>query len=560
MAVLRGGKSVLSIVLSVAFVLSLAACGSSSTTGKTPVAAKGSSTLRWWNNWGDTWVKSFDPAEITDSVSIANVNLIYSNLVKADYPSLKIIPDLATWTVSSDHKVYTFHIKKAAKFSNGDPVTADDAAWSISRALLPATKSPVATTYLGEIAGAAEVAAGKATTVSGLKVVDAHTLQITLKDPIAYFLGTLSYPTADVLDKKVMQGKAPATYLTNTCSGNVGSGPFELVCLNNGSGKSSFYPSGHTSFTKFKPNPHYFGKKPKIDILGTFYAKSDDVYHAYEANEVDGTPVPGADLARAEKLAGFSKKPALITDYITPNQTLPPFNNVNCRLAVAYAVDRENINNKLLRGTQGPLYDVLPPGLPGYTGRQPDVPYFDLTKAKQYLNNCPGKLNNVGWAYQDTSTDITHEYNAILGNLHQIGANLVLKPLTFNAWLNVVGGPTMNSTKSQERITENLWLDDYPDSQDWLQNLLTSTANYDIGGFKNPTFDSLVLKGNTTFNTAQRASIYKQASKIALKDGAWIAVGFAYNIYVINPRVHGIINTASLPQPIGNDWSNVSIG
>src|SRR5947209_14008142 len=82
-------------------------------------------TLRWWGNFGDQWVKSLDPAVITDSLSIGNVSLIQANLVKTDYPSLKIVPDLATWKVSKNHRVYFFHINPKAKFSNGDPVTAE---------------------------------------------------------------------------------------------------------------------------------------------------------------------------------------------------------------------------------------------------------------------------------------------------------------------------------------------------------------------------------------------------------------------------------------------------
>lgn len=565
MALLHRGSRVLTVLLALSFVVSLSAYGSRTASGSTLRRASDAGaqravpgTLRWWNNYGDTWVKSLDPAVITDSVSIGNVSLINANLVKTSYPSLKPIPDLATWKVSKNHKFYTFHIRRNARFSNGDPVTAQDAAWSITRSLLPSSKSPVASTYLGEIVGADAVAKGKSKRVSGVTVLNRYTLQIRVKDPIAYFLGTLSYPTADVLDRRVMQGKQASTYLTNTCSGNVGAGPFKLVCRNRGSGKSSFYPSGHTPYLQYRPNPYYYGQKARIKIIGTFYAKVDDVYRAYEAGGLDGTVVPTASLQRAQRLPGFSKKPALITDYITPNQQMPPFNNENCRLAVAYAIDRENITRKLLRGTEGPLYDVLPPGLPGYFGRVAGVPTYDPAKAKQYLDKCPGKLNNVTMTYQNTSTDVTHEYNAVRANLAAIGANITLKPLTFNAWLNVVA-QNMNQTKNQEQITENLWLDDYPDSQDWLQNLLQTGANYDIGGYSNKTFDSLVNRGNTTFNPVKRAQLYRQANMMAVKTGAWIGVGYQYDIYVINPRVKGMINTASQAQPLNNNWANVTV-
>ncbi|MDQ2745041.1 MAG: peptide ABC transporter substrate-binding protein [Chloroflexota bacterium] len=568
---LSSANRVLSIVVMAAVVTLMAACGSSPSgatskgSGKTSTpAAKGmAGVLNSEQNQGDAqWVSTLDPAIVTDSISIYDIELVNANLVKLDYPSLKVIPDLASrWTTSSDHMTYTFYIRPNAKFSNGDPVTAYDAAWSIARSLLPATKSPVATTYLGAITGASAVAAGKATTVSGVKVMNAHTLQIHLDKPIAYFLGTLSYPTAEVLDPKVMKGQPAASYLTNDCMGNVGAGPFEFVCRNSSNGKSSFYPSGRSPYMQFKPNPYYYGAKPTIQIHAPFYATSDDSFHAFQAGQLDDSAVPTADLGVAQKNPGFLKKSALATDYITPNAQIAPFNNVHCRLAVSYAVDRVHITQDLLHGVEGPLYDVLPPGLVGYfsDGKSMGVPYYDTTKAKQELAMCPGHLSNAVMTYQNTSSDTVHEYDIIKGDLQAIGANVTLKPLTFNSWLKVVG-QTMMATKGQENITENLWLDDYPDAQDWMQNLLYTGANYDIGGFSNPQYDKLVDAGNVEFNAAKRAQDYTQAQKIVLNDGGWIGVGYVDFVAVVNTsRVHGLIDSNYNLNPIGNDWSKVTV-
>lgn len=566
---MSGAHRYFSIAVMVAVLAMVAGCGSGSSTGttktpssKTPVSKGKSGVLNSAQNAGDAdWVKTLDPAIVTDSISISDINMVNANLVKLDYPSLKVIPDLASrWTTSANHLVWTFYLRKNAKFSNGDPVTAEDAAWSITRSLLPATKSPVAATYLGDIAGATDVTGKKAMTLSGVKVVDAHTLRITLTKPIAYFLGTLSYPTADVLDKKVMQGQAPASYLTNDCKGNVGAGPFEFVCRNGSNGRGSFYPSGHSPYMQFKPNPDFYGAKPTIQVHAPFYATSDDAFHAYQAGALDDTGVPTADIGIAKNMGGYTKHPALVTDYITPNSQIAPFNNVHCRLAVAYAIDRVHITKDLLHGTEGPLFDVVPPGLQGYfdNPQKHNVPYYDPTRAKKELAMCPGRLANAKMTYQNTSSDITHEYDIVKANLQAIGANVTLKPLTFNAWLTVVG-QTMNATKNQENITENLWLDDYPDAQDWLANLLHTGANYDIGGFSNPAYDKLVDAGNIEFNTAKRAQDYVKAQQIVLNDGGWIGVGFSYATFVINPRTHGLINSNYSVVPQGNDWSTVSV-
>ncbi|MGH2443785.1 MAG: ABC transporter substrate-binding protein, partial [Chloroflexota bacterium] len=142
---LLGTHKFLSVVVMAAVLALTAACGSTnSSTGKTgpkatvPPHKGGMGTINLNINTGDTdFVKTLDPATVTDSISYYDIQLVNANLVKFSYPSLKVIPDLATWTVSPDHKVYTFTIKSNAKFSNGDPVTAADSAWSMARALLP---------------------------------------------------------------------------------------------------------------------------------------------------------------------------------------------------------------------------------------------------------------------------------------------------------------------------------------------------------------------------------------------------------------------------------------
>lgn len=561
-------------VFSVAVMASLlaltAACGSSpssSSTGssKTPTTTgNNGGTLNLNINAGDAdFVKTLDPALPTDSISYYNIQLVNANLVKFSYPVIKVVPDLATWTVSSNHLVYTFTIRSNAKFANGDPVTAADAAWSMNRALLPATKSPVAALYLGPIKGAADVAAGKATTASGIKVLGPKKLQITLTGPYAYFLGSLTYPTADVLDKKLMQGKAPGAYLLNNCKGNNGAGPFEFVCVN-GSGPNSFFPAGHTPAFNFKPNPNYYGAKAKVKIHAPFIPDTQTSWREFQAGQIDVSAVPTADISIAKGMAGFATKPALVTDYMTPNSQIPPFSNINCRLAVAYGIDRVAINHLLLKDTQGPLYDVIPPGLPqggeGYFGKVSDAPYYNPTKAKAYLNNCPGKLNGVVIDYQNTSADLTHEYDTIAQELKAIGAgNITLKPLTFNAWLGIVGSVSgFQSAKTQ--ITENLWIDDYPDAQDWLSQLLQTGANYNLGKFSNPTYDKLVNEGNVEFNPAKRAADYRQAMKIVLNDGAWISVGYQTPPWVVRPKLHNLIYVDDNIYPLNGDWSTVSVG
>src|SRR5205823_2124426 len=118
---------------------------------------------------------------------------------------------------------------------------------------------------------------------------------------------------------------------------------------------------------------------------------------------------------------------------------------------------------------------------------------------------------------------------------------------TFNAWLPYV---TTALSSHHTALVENLWIDDYPDSQDWLFNLLHSGAQDNIGGYHNPKFDALVDAGDTEFNTTKRAQDYRKAMKIVLNDGGWISVGYQTSPVIINPCIKGVYYYSNTIWPI----------
>jgi oligopeptide transport system substrate-binding protein len=133
---------------------------------------------------------TMDPAQAMDATSASYVVEVFSGLVTLDR-DLKIIPDLAErWDVSSDGTVYTFHIRQNALFFDGRPVTAEDFKYSIERTaqLGAAGVSTTADAYLGDIVGARDMVRGRANSISGIRVIDSSTLQITIDAPKPYFL------------------------------------------------------------------------------------------------------------------------------------------------------------------------------------------------------------------------------------------------------------------------------------------------------------------------------------------------------------------------------------
>src|SRR5207245_10437448 len=115
------------------------------------------------------------------------VGMIYTRMVKID-KNLNVVPDQATWVISPDHKVYTFTLKQGITFSNGTPVTAQSYIYTLTRALLPEVKSPIALFFLGPILGADDVSNGKTKTLVGVKAIYNISLQITLLQYTDYLL------------------------------------------------------------------------------------------------------------------------------------------------------------------------------------------------------------------------------------------------------------------------------------------------------------------------------------------------------------------------------------
>jgi ABC-type transport system substrate-binding protein len=516
-------------------------------------------TLRWYGLGGTaTWANTLDPTYVTDSISYNVLNMVQGNLVKL-LPSGAIVPGLAkSWTISNHHKTYTFHMRSGLRFSNGDKLTPADVVFSIKRALNPATKSPVAPTYLGAI---------KTIKAKGNNVV------VTLNRPIVYFLETLSYPTGDVLDPRIIKGHPVNTYMTTTCAANVGAGAFKFQCRNKSSALTSFYPSHHTPTMTMVPNKYYYGPKPKIKVVSPAIPDTQTNFKDFQAGGVDVTTIPTVQISNVKHKKGFYDFPTSVTDYMTPNEhASSPFHNVHCRLAVAYSINRDAINKQILHGTQVSTYQVLPENLLGFSktlmNNKNAVPHYNVKKAKAEFAKCPqlhGKTIQV--PYQHTSVDIDNEYAAVVAMMGNVGIHAKLEPLTFNDWLGVVGGPASTngldntSTKGHVDITENLWIEDYPDPQDYMTNLLRGGVQYDIGYFNNKTYNKLVDNAEVQPNVTKRKNMYIQAQKIALNAGAWIAMGNARGLALTNPKVHGLVGSAAygILAPKGDEWANVTI-
>src|SRR3984893_17030204 len=154
---------------------------------------------------GITDLGTFDPALLASASDNIVIQDVFTGLVQLD-TNLLVKPQLAaSYSVASDNVTWTFKLKPNLTFSDGKPLTSDDVVYSITRALSPATQSPLGLYYLKIIKGASDFNSGKAKTLTGVTAPDANTVVIVARKPAAYFLETLTYPTSYVVEKSVIQ-------------------------------------------------------------------------------------------------------------------------------------------------------------------------------------------------------------------------------------------------------------------------------------------------------------------------------------------------------------------
>lgn len=526
-------------------------------------AKKGLITLRMGYMANNAqWTPTLDPAEVTDTTSGYLTELMYEGLVGLKTVGKKVViyPQLAAKmpSVSKNGKVYTFTLRKGLRFSNGDQITAADAVWSIRRANSPAAKSPVAT-YDALIKGWSAYNSGKSNSL-GVKAAGNKVI-VTIAHRAAYFLNSFTYNINAVLDKKVLQGKpldSGGTYMTTTCKAVAASGQFKPVCASKAANDvTSFYRSGSTPTLTLVPNTDYHGRISNIKMVIPAIADTQTSYNDFLSGNLDFTfQVPSANQAQWTGKKGAYKYPISGIEYLSPNIDEKPFDNLHCRLALEYAIDRNALTKQVLHGAYKPLYTVVPTGFLGYYNGA-TTPHFSLAKAKSELGQCPGGLNDVTYVYRNDTADRRAAAPAMQAMWKNAGINVTLKGEVRADWLKVILAPL---SQSHTQLAYDDWFMDYPDPQDYIDVLLTPSHSEDSMVWNNATFNKLVTQANAELNPAKRAQLYIKAQKLVLQQAVFIPIDNFLEMDLVNTKVKGMAPDygRNIMWAKNNDWSLVS--
>ncbi|GAI57857.1 unnamed protein product, partial [marine sediment metagenome] len=223
-----------------------------------------------------------------------------------------------------------------------------DFKYSWERACDPATASQTAATYPGDIVGVKDMLAGRAKEISGIRVLDDYTLEVTIDAPKAYFLCKLTYSTAFVIDSTNVESGEGWWHQPN------GTGPFSLREWEQG------------QLLILERSQVYYGQPAKVKQV-VFHLLAGMPMAMYEKGEIDVTPLFRNYIDLAEDEASpfhreLAVTPELSLYYIGFDTTKPPFDDVNMRRAFCHAVDKERIARLILRGMLAEAKGILPPG------------------------------------------------------------------------------------------------------------------------------------------------------------------------------------------------------
>lgn len=483
-----------------------------------------------WDVVGVSDVPTLDPALVSDPTSISVASLVYGGLVRLD-SQLRVRPDgAASWSISPDGTVYTFHLRRHLRFASGRAVTAADFARALRRALGPAGSAGAASFYLGAIAHHSAIAQGETRTTRGIQVIDPKTLRITLSHPSAHFLAQLAYPTSYVPDPATI-----ARYGQNWTDHAAGFGPYSVLQWN------------HTASLTLVPNRYYWGGKPAFRRILITFAGESQAIAAYRRGDVDIVSGLPAGESFPTGAGGVVRVPGLALDYLAFNTNRLPFSRLNARRAFAAAWKPSFVHQAL--GAAGfPAHAILPPGFglssPVWTPKFSPAAY--LRRAHYSSGNDFPPIVLV--VPRDPG----------INAMAQALAAAWQTRLNVNVQVRQLDPSIFDSTLASHRydIAIVRWGADYADAQDFLGTQLGSSAD-NITGWTTRAYDGYLFLANSYQpQDSRRAALLARAAGLAAQKSPLVPLDEPAQTAIIRPSLRHVMLTAL--GTISGDWPAAS--
>lgn len=477
--------------------------------------------------------KSLDPHLTTGSPDNNIIMNLFEGLISKDPATLEPRPGVAeSWSISDDGRTYRFKLRENARWSNGDPVVAEDFVYSWKRALTPTVPNEYAY-MMFYINGAEDFYTGKTSEFSqvGVRALSAYELEVVLAHPAHFFLQLLDhhsyYPVHRATIEKFGSINDPASKWT--LPGNlVGNGPFVLKNWE------------INKVIELVKSETYWDKDAVRLNAAHFFPIEDQQAEerAFRAGQIHLTNTPQMDIEkiqvyRRENPDALRVVPTYASYYYEFNVNRKPFDDARVRRAFALAIDRSLIVNKVTKGGEVPALNFVPPDPIGY---QPQVYWQEDVAEAQRLLAEAGYPDGKGFPVFSLLYNTHDNHQKVALAIQQ----MLKKNLNIDIQLeNKEWKVYMIARKNLEHdIVRAGWIADYIDPSNFF-DILRSYAGNNNTGWKNSTYDGLMDKIAATSDPAQRNELFEQANHLLAEEMPVLPLYYYSDINLVNTAVQG---------------------
>lgn len=465
-----------------------------------------------------------DPAMIDP---ITHSELVSGRVVRNMYEGFtdftadgKIVNVLAeSWTALQGEHGFRFNLRRNVRFHSGRPFTARDVKYTLEQLAAPDTKAGIGATYVGRIVGVADVKAGRTRELSGVRVVDDHTVEVRFSSPDVLFP---IYPIWFV-DSGIVAERGPDWMRTVSA----GTGPFRFKEWRRG------------VHVELETNREYWAGAPKIDGLRFLVIPNGDTALAqYEAGELDFLDVQESTVRRVMRDESKARErqvvPRAQSRYLAMNANVyAPFKDRRVREAISLSINREAMIRGFYDNAAFMLNGITTPGVAGFHADLPR-PRFDPEAARRLLAEAgfpggrglpPIDISSTA-VFRDELTYYANELGRTLGM--RVNVNIVERATFIRA---------MNA--GEVAFFPWGWTSGFPDAMYYLEQMWHSKSPFNRGRWSNPAYDAAIDEATGTVDDAKRFALYRRAEMIYIEDVGAAPLPMPANIALVKPNVSG---------------------
>ena len=477
--------------------------------------------------------QGMDPHVVTGVPESNIINAIFEGLVYKDASTLEVQPGVAeSWEISDDGRIYTFNIRRDAKWSNGDSLTAQDFVWSWWRGLQPALGSQYVFMFF-PIKNAEAFFRGEVTDFDkvGVKAIDDYTLQVELNNPTPYFLQLMDHYSTFPVHRATIEkfGEAWESYTGWTRPQNiVSNGPFKM---------DSWQLNRNV---KVSPNPHYWDHdRIKLNGIVSYSTElsttEERMFRAGQLHYTNESLIDRIPYYREYYPERLQIAPYVGTYLYRLNTEVEGLDDPRVRRALAMTIDRDRLVTNVLNDIFTPAYSITPPGLLGY--QPPKLFDYDPEGARTLLAEA-GYPNGEGFPSFELQYNTSEQHRKVAIAVQQmwnkeLNIQVNLQNKDWKVYLD-------DENTGNFQISRGGWIADYVDPNSFLDLWITG-SELNRTNWGNSEYDELVLRTAPEAKTREeRFAAFYEAESIILKDMPFIPIYTYSSHHFRHPSLIGL--------------------